>query len=479
MRTRLAPLLDRELKSLGLLHGGKALLAGVSGGADSVALLNGMALLRESHDFSLTAVHVEHGLRGEASCKDAAFVKALCESLHVPLLAYPVDAFAAMKALRCGMEEAARILRYDCFAKAMMVCNGDAILLAHHADDQAETLLMHLIRGSGPEGLKGMEKAAPFAGGLLVRPLLSLRHEALIQALAEEGLAWREDETNTEPGSLRNKLRLQVMPEIESLAPGSIAAMGRASFLMAEEADFWREETADWLRTNAYLSPELCFLDREALGKQHPAYQRRMVRAFWEQAVSVMALPQDRGMTTLDFDKTQELLALIAGSGIRAVNLPGNMRGERSTKRFFLIPPGKKAPLETPLLPEGETRYESFIFTAEPWHPGMDLGDGIRRQALDIRMIKGAVLRTRRPGDSFRLLSGEGKKPLKEMLIDHHVDRPFRDMLPLLARGTEVLWVPGAGPSGTAAIRPDTESGVLLSVKGPLPWENASNGQDR
>ncbi len=478
MRNQLLPPLASILQPLHLLGGGKTLLAGVSGGADSVALLHGMALLRESHDFSLTAVHVEHGLRGEESQMDAAFVKDLCQEKHVPLLLYSVDVPAAMRFKHCGAEEAARILRYDCFKKAMAECGGDALLLAHHGDDQAETVLMHLIRGSGPAGLSGMAPSTPFAGGLLVRPFLSLRHETLKQALQEEGLSWREDETNVRPDSLRNKLRLKVMPALENLAPGCTKAMGRAAILMMAEEDWWQKEAYKWLQVNARMEPDLCFFDREALIKQHPAFRRRMTRAFFEQAVSMMALPRDGDMTVLSFDKTEELLDFIAGRGSNAVNLPGNVRGERSAKRFFLIPPAKKAPMmEVPLSPAGETQFESFRMTATPWRPGMELGNGIRHQALDSRELSNAVLRTRRPGDTFRLLNGEGSKPLKEVLIDHRVDRPFRDMLPILALGPEVLWIPGVGPSGTAAIRPGTENGTMLTLTGPFPWDISKDDQ--
>jgi tRNA(Ile)-lysidine synthase len=472
MRNQLVMPLAHLLQSLSLLGGGKKLLAGVSGGADSVALLHGMALLRESHDFSLTAVHVEHGLRGEESKKDASFVQDLCRELHVPLLMFPVDVHKGMLLMRCGMEEAARIIRYDCFQKAMAQCSGDALLLAHHGDDQAETVLMHLMRGSGPAGLSGMAQSVPFAGGLLIRPFLSLDHELLKKALEEEGFPWREDETNLKPEGLRNKLRLQVIPALESLVPGCKKAMNRTAYLMAAEEDWWRGETIKWLLANARLEPALCFLDREALVLEHSAFRRRMARAFLEQAVSVMALPHDQDMTALSFDKTEELMACISGHGGNIVNLPGNMRGERSTKRFFLIPPGgAKAVSEVMLSLSGETEFENFRFAAEPWRTGMELGDGIRFQALDKGMLEGAVFRTRRMGDTFRLLNGEGSKPLKEVLIDRHVDRPFRDMLPILARGPEVLWIPGVGPSGTAAILPGTENGTKLTLLSPLPWD--------
>ncbi len=480
MRNQLLPALAGVLQPLHLLGGGKTLLAGVSGGADSVALLHGMALLKESHDFSLTAVHVEHGLRGGESQKDAAFVKELCLRLHVPLLLYSVDALSAMRLMHCGMEEAARILRYDCFQKAMAECRGDALLLAHHGDDQAETVLMHLLRGSGPAGLSGMAPCAPFAGGLMVRPLLTLHHETLTQALCEEGFTWREDETNAQPDSLRNKLRLKVFPLLKDLAPGCMNAMGRTAFLMAGEEDYWREEAIKWLQCNARMEKDLCFLQREALLHQHPAFVRRMVRAFMAQAVSVMDVSLNGDMTVLSFDKTEEVLGSIAGRGSTVVNLPGNVRGERSAKRFFLIPPVKRAPApEVPLTLSGQTRFESSCFDATTWRPGMEPGDGIRRQALDSRELCGAVLRTRRKGDTFRLLHGEGQKPLKEVLIDRRVDRPFRDKLPILARGPEVLWIPGIGPSYTAAIRPGTVEGTMLTLETPLPWDMITNVQPK
>jgi tRNA(Ile)-lysidine synthetase-like protein len=127
--------------------------------------------------------------------------------------------------------------------------------------------------------------------------------------------------------------------------------------------------------------------------------------------------------------------------------------------------------LEVPLSLSGETKFENYRFAVGTFTPGMEPGDGIRRQALDARMLAGAVFRTRRQGDTFRMLNGEGTKMLKEVLIDRHVDRPFRDMLPILVREAEVLWIPGVGPSQTAAIHPGMENGMMLELLGPLPWD--------
>ena len=478
MRTQLMPALERELTSRGLYSGGKTVLAGVSGGADSTALLHLLAQLRTTHDFSLAAVHVEHGLRGEASTADASFVKALCDQLKVSLYQYCVDAVQAQKTLRCGAEEAARILRYDCFRKAMRETGAAALLLAHHGDDQAETVLMHLMRGSGPAGLAGMAACSPFEGGLLLRPLLAFSHQTLCAALQEAGLSWREDETNKEPGTLRNALRLNILPEMEKLVPGGTKAMGRAAELMAGEEEWWREEASAWLEGNACMKREMAWLDRTALKGQHPAYQRRILRSFFEEASKCMDLTPDRGMTALSYDSTQELRKCLMGEGGKAVNLPLNTRAERSDTRLFLLP-GRKAPptQPTPLCIPGETFFGEYRLTAIPWRPGMDLGDGITTQALDLGELDGAVIRTRLPGDMFQLLGAVGTQPLKETLIDRRVDRPFRDGIPLIARGSNILWIPGIGAAGTAAIRPDTKQGMLFTLYGELPWRRPSQRQ--
>ena len=472
MRSMLMPALHKELQSLGLLQGGSMLLVGVSGGADSVALLHAMAGLCDAHDFSLTAVHVNHGLRGEASQGDAVFVQTLCRQLSVPLLHYTVDVRAAMASQSAGMEEAARILRYECFQKAMGKSGAKALLLAHHMDDQAETILMHLMRGSGQAGLTGMEVSQPFSGGLLVRPLLSFRRDVLCQALMEQGLSWREDATNSQPVTLRNRLRLDIMPLLEAMAPGCIAAMGRTAKLIADEEAWWQSEAKGYLRAYARFEKSLCFVNCDVLKKSHRAIARRMIRAFWDSAVCSMGMMMHRSMFSLDFDKTEELLDCALGLSGKAINLPGNVRGERSETRLFLIPPNPPSqPAEVAIQVSGDTVFGNSLITAVPWHRGMDMGDGIKCQAVCLSALEGAVVRFRRQGDMFPLFHGRGNQKFKQTLIDRHVDRPFRDQLPIIANGETVLWAPGVGPSGAASIGDDEMDVVLLSWKGLLPWE--------
>ncbi len=473
------PALVRELTPYGLFRGGSVLLAGVSGGADSVALLYAMAMLRSSHDFSLTAVHVEHGLRGEASEADAAYVRDLCQSLQVPLKMYAVDARAAMAGHSQGAEEAARVLRYGCFQKAMAEAKGAAILTAHHGGDQAETVLMHLLRGAGPGGLSGIAKKSPFAGGLLIRPLLSFTHAQLCGALEEEGIPWREDETNALPQGLRNKLRLELLPALEELSPGCTQAMGRTASLLSAEEDWWQSEAEAFLKRNARLEKEYCFILRRPLENRHRAYIRRILRTFYGTAMEKMGILIDRGMVSLELCKTEELADCLTGAGGDVVNLPGDARGERSDQRLFLLPPKTEAPSpETSLSLTGATWFANAVFHARPWQSGMPLGDGIKCQALDKNALKGAVVRFRRAGDIFPLLHGRGTQKLKETFSGHHVDRPLRDLLPIVAAGETVLWAPGIGASNAAAIQADTKDGIWLTYAGLLPWETAKDDQD-
>ena len=182
---------------------GRHLLVAVSGGADSVALLCLLAERRDALALTLTAAHVEHGIRGAESLADAEYCRALCRRLGVPLRIAHVDVPALARETGEGIETAARRARYDALRKIRLETGAEWIALAHHMDDQAETVLMHLLRGSGPDGAGGMDERS----GDLYRPLLSTPRRALEQFLRERGVAWRTDRTNLSPDTPRNALR--------------------------------------------------------------------------------------------------------------------------------------------------------------------------------------------------------------------------------------------------------------------------------
>jgi len=216
---------------------GSHVLAAVSGGADSIALLCFLLEVRAGYPLSVSCVHVEHGIRGEASMEDLAFVRELCEKKNVAFYAVHVDAPAYAKAQGCGMEDAARTLRYDALQRIARESSADAIVLAHHAGDQAETVLLHAIRGSDLRGLCAMRMRR----GMLLRPLLGCTAQELRAYLDSIGQRWREDQSNKDVCYARNRIRHGVMPELERAAPGAGAALCRLANAAQRDEDYFAQ----------------------------------------------------------------------------------------------------------------------------------------------------------------------------------------------------------------------------------------------
>ena len=210
---------------------GARLLVALSGGADSTALLAMLVGARKRLDLHLAAVHVNHGIRGSESRADAEFCEALCRELNVDFYLRNVDAPAAANASHEGIETVARRLRYDALREVRAQTHSAWIVLAHHRDDQAETVLMHLLRGCGGRGIGGM---AEFSGDLY-RPLLNVSKAELESFLLERGMCWREDSTNAVPDTPRNALRLNVLPLLEQSYPQAAKAIARYAQIARRE----------------------------------------------------------------------------------------------------------------------------------------------------------------------------------------------------------------------------------------------------
>ena len=420
-------------------------LAAVSGGADSVALILLLRELAERGGIALTAAHFEHGIRGETSRADAAFVRGLCEELGVPLIEGRSDVPALAKARGVGLEQAARDARYAFLRQAKRDAGADVIALAHHLDDQAETVLMHLARGAGLRGAGGMRERE----GDLWRPLLGLRKAELTAFLKERGVAWREDETNTRADNPRNLIRLRVMPRLEDAYPGAVPALGRFAALAQAEDDYMDGMTRAFLRENAELLPfgSRVFCDPEA----PTAILRRAVHR----------------LTGLDAAACLEAEALWRAEKGAAV-LPGGLRAERTGRHLYFIHRELPA-MEAPLVIGGKAVLpgvgEVSAFEAEAVPSADPYG-----QVLDGDSLTGAVLRTRRPGDFIRPLGLHGRQKLSDYFINHRVDRPLRASALLVARGSEILWAAGVGISEEARLRPGSRGVRLEAVEYKRSW---------
>jgi len=303
---------DRALQAAGLSLHGRTIVVGLSGGADSVALVDALASLRRRRGFRLVAAHLDHGLRS-GSRDDAAFCAAFCATLDVPLRAATADVRARAARERGGLEQAARRERYA-FLRAVREEEGAAaIAVAHTRDDQAETLLLRLLRGAGATGLAGMR---PRAGDIL-RPLLDVSRADVLDHLRERGLAWREDPSNADPAPRRNRVRHELLPYLEArFNPEIRAALARTASLLADEAAHVRAEAETLLARVAREEEGTLVLGRLSLAEAPTPVARVAIR---------LALQRAGGLGqvgAVHVDKVLRLIRSKAPSG-RRLPLPG------------------------------------------------------------------------------------------------------------------------------------------------------------
>lgn len=349
---------------------GQRVAVAISGGADSTALLCALhaanGLPRESLGVGLSAIHVNHGLRGEAADRDQEAVATLCARLAVPLIVRSVDTRA--QAAKCNetLEEAARSLRYAVFSELIALGEVDAVATAHTADDQAETVLMKLLRGAWTEGLAGIfpvieVKAPNGRTGRILRPLLGTDRAAVEAYLKSINQDWVEDETNADPAFTRNRVRHQLVPALREFNPSLQTTLGNLAEIAREEEMYWQRELDRVMpqvvlpgkpvrgggRANSTAPDSAVFaIDLERLRAMAPALRRRVLRA-----------TARRLGVSLSFPETARLLAL-SGLGPVIATVPAKpgsslvlsegLRAERSLRELRLSrSPGRPAELQT------------------------------------------------------------------------------------------------------------------------------------
>ena len=422
----------------------RSVTAAVSGGADSVALLHALRALSQQEGLRLTAAHVDHGLRPNSG-QDAAFVEQMCRDLGVPCQIIRVH-------VEGKSEDAARNARYDALRKACLE-NGTVILaLAHHLKDQAETMLLHLFRGSGGGGLSAMAERSLLSWPegesiLLWRPWLSVSPEIIRAALREKGIPWREDETNAGDEYLRNYIRHQVLPAVTARIPRAEEAMARAAKILSEEEAYFRHEAKLFLEqmNNACLDAPCRWVRYAPLMRLHPALRRHALR---------MASP-----VKLDWETTEGLTRLSPGG---KMNLPEGWRAQCTRDYLHFLPPeGKENP---PALPIPDALF------IQPWN--RETGDGIRTQAIKKSVYEQCRLRFSQPGDRIHPLGAKGSKSMQDYFVDKKIPRPFRRYMPLLCIGAKVIWAIGVGVGEEARVSRGDDA-VLLRYEGFLPGETS------
>jgi tRNA(Ile)-lysidine synthase len=393
-------------------------LVALSAGPDSTALLAAMAALRDAGEIAaVAALHVDHGLRPGA--EDVACAAEACSRLDVPFESVRVHVGPG------NVQAAARRARYVALVDAGLRARATRIATGHTRTDQAETVLLRLVRGAGALGLS----AIPPRRGAIVRPLIDRGREEGIAYLASIGLRWREDPTNATPRFARNRLRLALWPAIAALAPSAERALARA-------ADLARDDERALARRAREIAGDATRIALGAISGEPLAVRRRIIRRMWRNAGGSAA--------SLEAKHVDALLALARRECPGRAALPGQLEGRARYGQLEIGPRPRAAAALAAVEVSGPGRYAV---------PGWGDVEIRARHAASVPWP--LALRTRRPGDRFRPEGGRGTKKLKSWLIDRKVPREARDALIVVASGTRVLAVPelnavadGLGPTG-------------------------------
>ncbi len=432
---------------------GAKLIVGLSGGADSVALLHLLHSWQEKENWQITAVHIHHGLRGTEADEDARFAEDLCASLGISCVVKRYDVGKEAKLRRLGEEETGRILRYAAFREA---AGGEGrIAVAHHRKDQAETILMRLCRGTGLTGLTGM---SPVRGDIC-RPLLFCDREEIEQYCRENHLPWREDATNQQEKYTRNKLRLRVLPLLEEINPKAVAHIAETASLLAEEEDFLEQQVEAFFAQGKLPSaPEEVRLSKEKLHALHPAMRRRVLR-------KAMANFLQADVSQVQIQALEDLLQKETGKsrdfpqGIRAENryeaLVLSRKREQQAEGFcYELPVDEEV-----LIPEA-----GIAVCASFHEKKVEISAETCTNVFDYDKIKYTLFcRTRKAGDFIPLQNG--RKKIKDLFIDEKIPRDWRVSYPLITMGEEVLWVPGLRASAAAGVDEQTVRRIWIRIR--------------
>jgi tRNA(Ile)-lysidine synthase len=461
--------LDRSL-----IDPGDRVLVAVSGGADSLALLHALAAAREELGVFVAAAHVHHGMRGAAADEDVEFLRACCAEWRVPLEVRYADVPARAEAARVSVEEAGRDARYEALAEVAALHACGKVATAHHADDQAETILLNLFRGAGLDGLAGMPARRPLTPGAptpeLVRPLLGARRAALEEYCRRHGLEPRLDVTNLDLRYRRNRVRQELLPRLTEFDPAIVPHLLRLAEQARGEQALLDREAAALLAHARRPEPELPIpipggpplpsLSTPVLLSAPEPLLRRALRIALRQAGGF-----DLELDALLVERVTALLRAASG----AIDLPGcRVRVRRSGE--FLTFEVEDRPVPDPIeiaLP-GRTRTDAFGFvlegTVEPRPTELQLPPA--EAILDPVALQAPFqLRAPQTGERFQPLNAPGTRLLSDLFVDRRIPRSLRPVWPVLSDAAGIVWVLGLAVAHRVRVREETREVLHLIVK--------------
>ena len=452
----------------------RRIVAAISGGPDSMALLLLLERLRGPMDFELHVAHADHGLRGDEAREDARFVEASARDMGLPATLGRLDVRALRARRRLSVEEAAREARYAFLFETATGLGASAIALGHTADDQAETLLLHLLRGSGSAGLAGMPSIARLPSAesseriALVRPLLDTTKAETRAYCLLRGVMPREDSSNRSLEHTRNRIRLELLPHMERYNPRIREALQRLSASAALDLDYVKQ-AAEEARSRLSVADDGggASISRAGFAALHPALQRHVLRLAYRELTGT-ALGLSHG-------HVEKMVRLSGGRTGAWVVLPGGLRFTVGYDSLRLAPASDRPPARPPIVGEhalsvpGETCVAGWRVLAELTPVAGDpAARGPFCAELDAaRAGLSLQVRARRPGDRINPLGMTGSRKVQDVMVDDRIPAAERDRVPLVVSERGVVWVVGHRVAHWARVREDTGQALRLEFRPP------------
>ena len=454
------------IRKYGMIVPGDKVALGVSGGPDSMALLYLLYAMREELECDLHIAHLDHKLRGEESEADAEYVRKHARRLDLPITVEAMDV-RKMITPEESTESGARRVRYDFYERVMADTRADKLAQGHNSDDQAETIVMRLLRGSGAHGLGGI----PPVRDRFIRPLIEISRSEIDEYLRQLQIIPRQDSSNLSTDYTRNKIRINLLPLLkQEYSPNVKQILQRTGELLRAENDFLTHLAAEAMDGCVhYPAPHTAIIRVSDLREYHLALQRRICR------LVIKKLAGD--LSGFDYDHIEDILELaLCGTTGSVIDLPRGVSAEKTYDGLALryeYQPGDPAEsfcyrIKVP----GEMIISELSLLVKAIGPKKVRGEYRRpptedkfQATFDYDRISGELhLRNRRPGDRFQPLGMSGTKKLKDFFVDEKIPRDLRDSVPILTDGDKILWIVGCRMDDRAKVTADTENRLTIVI---------------
>ncbi len=460
------------IKKHNLAERGEKLVVAVSGGADSVCLLYILAGLHKELGIKLHIAHLNHQLRSKDSAADARYVNGLAKKLNIPATITSQDVKAYQKQHRLTLEEAAREVRYSFLAEVAAKVGATKAAVGHTADDHVETMLMHLVRGSGMRGLRGLMPVSQLkvSGGkvTVIRPLLELRREETVAYCRAHKIKPRLDATNLTTESTRNKIRLQLLPLLRKYNLQIHESLMRLAHTAASDYNYI-EKVAQYLSESVSKKEKNAIvIKKKELRELHPALQRQIIRGAVAELLG--------SLKDIESSHIEDIIEALGKPAGKVIGLPFGLTFTIEYNRYILAADSAslcpfssingeivlKIPGKT-VLPGGE-----IITTIKKKSAGgkreVNPNDFVARLDYD-RAGKKLMVRSRQNGDRFQPLGMKQSKKLNVFMIDARIPQSWRGSIPLVCNGEEITWVLGYRIDERYKVRPETKNILRLEFK--------------